>query len=105
MGRIIQPRPGFVSVSDIIPAVTVYEYKGYLIAGWARPEVTNGFTSVGIVYERELYGCIIQVKRIEGKLFDTNQQAEQDGLALCKQWIDNQISFAARDTVKVKQSA
>jgi hypothetical protein len=77
MGRIIQPRPGFVSVSDIIPAVTVYEYKGYLIAGWARPEVTNHSTSVGIVYKLKLNGKIIQVQRIEGELFDTKQQAEQ----------------------------
>jgi hypothetical protein len=102
--RIIQPF--FVSVSDIIPTITVYEYEGYLIAGWARPEVvTNGFTSVGIVYKRELNGGIIQVQRIEGELFDTKQQAEQHGVALCKEWIDKQITFAARETVKVKQPA
>jgi len=105
MGRIIQPRPGFVSVSDIIPAVTVYEYKSYLIAGWARPEVTNGVTSVAIVYKREFYGHIIQVQRMEGVLFDTKQQAEQHGIQLCKEWIDKRISFADRDTLKIKQPA
>jgi hypothetical protein len=46
MVRIIQAQPGFVSISDVVPAVTICAYKGYLIAGWARPEVTNGFTSV-----------------------------------------------------------
>jgi hypothetical protein len=105
MVHIIQPQPGFVSVSDIIPAVTIYEYSGYIIAGWARPESTKGATSVGIVYRRDHLGGIIQVKRIEGELFDTKQQAEQHGVALCKEWIGKQISLAANDKVKVKQLA
>jgi hypothetical protein len=73
-----------------IPALTAYEYRGYIISAWARPESTNGSTAVGIVYEPSQFGSIIQVQRIEGKCFETKEQAEQHGLELCKEWIDKQ---------------
>ena len=73
-----------------IPALTAYEYSGYIISAWARPEFANGFTSVGIVYKRGRLGSIIQVQRIEGKLFETKEQAEQHGVELCKGWTDKQ---------------
>jgi len=73
-----------------IPALTAYEYRGYVISAWARPESTNSSTSVGIVYERGQFGSIIQVHRIEGECFETKEQAEQHGLQLCKEWIDQQ---------------
>ena len=73
-----------------IPALTAYEYRGYIISAWARPESTNGSTSVGIVYDRDQFGTIIQVQRIEGELFETKEQAEQHGVELCKEWIDKQ---------------
>src|SRR5215510_1181551 len=50
-----------------IPALTAYEYRDYIISAWARPESANSSTSVGIVYEREQLGSIIQVHRIEGE--------------------------------------
>src|SRR5262245_5129270 len=73
-----------------IPALTAYEYRGYIISAWARPESTNSFTSVGIVYERGEFGSIIQVQRIEGELVATKEQAEQHGVELCKEWVDKQ---------------
>jgi hypothetical protein len=73
-----------------IPALTAYEYRGYIISAWARPELPNGSTSVGIVYKRGQVGSIIQVHRIEGEFFETKKQAEQHGVELCKEWIDNQ---------------
>ena len=73
-----------------IPVLTAYEYRGYIISAWARPESTNAFTSVGIVYERGEFGSIIQVQRIEGELFETKEQAEQRGVELCKEWVDKQ---------------
>jgi hypothetical protein len=82
---------GFLNVSDVIPQLTAYEYRGYIIGAWARPEFANGSTSVGIVYERSQLGSIIQVQRIEGELFEQKEQAEQHGLKLCKEWIDNQF--------------
>ena len=75
---------------NYIPALTAYEYRGYIISAWARPESTNSSTSVGIVYERDEFGSIIQVQRIEGDLFETKEQAEQHGVQLCKEWIDKQ---------------
>jgi hypothetical protein len=73
-----------------LPALTAYEYRGYIISAWARSEFTNGYTSVGIVYDRGQFGKIIQVQRIEGELFETKEQAEQHGVELCKEWIDKQ---------------
>ena len=75
---------------SFIPALSAYEYNGYIICAWARPELTNGSTSVGIVYVRGQLGSIIQVKRIEGRLLGSKEQAEQDGIELCKEWIDKQ---------------
>jgi hypothetical protein len=73
-----------------IPPLTAYEYRGYIISAWARPEFMNGSTSIGIVYERGQLGSIIKVQRIEGALFETKEQAEQHGVELCKEWIDKQ---------------
>jgi hypothetical protein len=84
---------GFFDFSDIIPRLTAYEYKGHIISGWPRPETTNGFTAVGIAYERDQLGSMIQVKRIEGELFETKEQAQQHGLELCKEWLDKQSEF------------
>jgi hypothetical protein len=77
--------------SRYVPALTAYEYRGYIIGAWARPEFTNRFTSIGIVYKRGGLGSIIQVQRIEGELFETKEQAEQHGVELCKQCIDKQV--------------
>jgi hypothetical protein len=81
---------GFFSVSDIIPPVTAQEYRGYIIGAWARPEFANGYSSVGIVYARSKVGSIIKVQRIEGALFESKEQAERQGLDLCKEWIDSE---------------
>jgi hypothetical protein len=75
---------------NFIPALPAYEYRGYIISAWARPESTNGSTSVGIVYDWGQFGTIIQVQRIEGELFETKEQAEKHGVELCKEWIDKQ---------------
>jgi hypothetical protein len=89
----------FFSVSDIIPPVTAHEYRAYIIDAWARPELTNGYTSIGTVYERSNLGSIIQVQRIEGKLFDSKVQAEQHGVELCKEWVDKQSEFSGDERV------
>ena len=83
--------------SSYIPALTAYEYRGHIITAWARPEFTNGSTSVGIVYKRARLGSIIQVQRIQGQLFETKEQAEQHGVELCKQWIDKQVRARGDD--------
>ena len=75
---------------SFIPALPAYEYGGYIISAWARPESGNCSTSVGIIYEQGQSGSIIQIHRIEGELFESKEQAEQHGLELCKQWVDKQ---------------
>jgi hypothetical protein len=74
-----------------IPALSAYVYRGYIITAWARPEFPNGSTSVGIVYKGGQLGSVIQVQRIEGKLFESKEQAEEHGVDLCKEWIDEQF--------------
>ena len=90
------PTKAFLN-SSYMPALTAYGYRGYIISAWARPEFTNGSTSVGIVYKRARPGSIIQVQRIEGQLFETKEQAEQHGVELCKQWIDKQVRARGDD--------
>jgi len=93
-GRVCFNRAGMKERSflngNYIPALTAYEYRGYIISAWARPESTNGCTSVGIVYERGKFGSIIQVQRMEGELCEAKEQAEQHGIELCKEWIHEQ---------------
>ncbi len=71
-----------------IPSLTFCEYGGFVIGAWARPESAKGSTSVGVVFKRDKFGSMIQVQRIEGKLFENKEQAEQHGVELCKDWID-----------------
>ena len=73
-----------------VPSLTFYEYRGFLIGAWARPEPTKASTSVGVVFKRDKFGSMIQVQRIEGKFFKNKEQAEQHGVELCKDWIDQQ---------------
>jgi hypothetical protein len=80
----------FLLNGSCIPALTAYEYRGYIISAWARPEFTNGYTSVAIVSKQIRPGSFVQVQRIEGELFESKGQAEQHGLERCKEWIDKQ---------------
>ena len=76
--------------ASVIPALTAYEYRGYIMSAWARPELRNGSTAVGIVYKQSELGSMIQVQRIIGELFESKELAEQHGLKLCTEWIDKQ---------------
>jgi len=78
----------FMDHTNQIPSLTFYEYRGFVIGAWARPESAKGSTSVGVVFKRDKFGSMIQVQRIEGKLFENKEQAEQHGVELCKDWID-----------------
>ena len=55
------------------------EYKGFHVSA-----------SVGIVCKPTPRGSIIEVKRIEGRSFESKEEAELHGLELCKDWIDKQ---------------
>ena len=56
-----------------IPSLTFYEYRGFVIGAWARPELAKGATSVGVVFKQDKFGSMIQVHRIEGKLFESKE--------------------------------
>ena len=80
-----------MACTDQIPSLTFYQYRGYVIGSWARPESTKGRTSIGVVYKPDKFGSMIRMRRIEGELFESKEQAEQHGLELCKEWIDGQF--------------
>jgi hypothetical protein len=78
-------------LDSLIPTVMMaFEYEEYNISAWARPEFTNGYTSVAIVSKQIRPGSFVQVKRIEGRFFHIKDEAEQHGLELCKEWVDKQ---------------
>ena len=72
-------------------------YKGFLIDGSAVPTFATGFDwySQGIVLRPGRLSSIVEVKRIEGRVFDSKEAAEQHGLQLCKDWIDKSLDRPA----------
>jgi hypothetical protein len=66
------------------------EYKGYKIAGESIPMYMAGCESLGTVYRKGRGGSIIEVARIEGKIFETMREAEAHGLELARRWVDDQ---------------
>ena len=65
-------------------------YKGFLIDGSAVPTFATGFDwySQGIILRPARLGSILEVKRIEGPMFNSKEAAEEHGIQLCKEWID-----------------
>ena len=45
---------------------------------------------MGIVCKPNGMGSIVEVQRIEGRSFESKEEAERYGLELCKEWIDKQ---------------
>jgi hypothetical protein len=46
------------------------------------------WNSQGIILRPGRLGSVVEVKRIEGPVFNSKEKAEEDGLKLCKEWID-----------------
>ena len=65
-------------------------YKGFLISGSAVPTFGSGFDwySQGVILRPGRFSSIVEVKRIEGAIFESKEAAEEDGFRLCKDWID-----------------
>ena len=63
-------------------------YKGYKVSGESSPSYREGCHSFGTVYRSGLAGSLVEVARIEGKIFNTMNEAEAHGLELAKQWVD-----------------
>jgi len=68
-------------------------YKGFLIDGSAVPTFATGFDwySQGIVLRLGRLSSIVEVKRIQGPVFNSKEEGEEHGLKLCKNWIDNRL--------------
>lgn len=69
------------------------QYNGFLIAGSAVPDFAIRFDwySQGIVLRPGRLSSIVEVKRIEGPIFNSKEAAEQHGLELCRDWIDERL--------------
>jgi hypothetical protein len=70
----------------------IERYKAFLIIGSAVPTFATGFewNSQGIIFRPGPLSSIVEVKRIKGPIFGSKEEAEQNGLELCKDWIDGQ---------------
>ena len=65
-------------------------YKGFLIDGSAIPTSATPFDwySQGTIFGTSRLGSIVEIKRIQGPIFNSKEAAEEHGLQLCKDWID-----------------
>ena len=65
-------------------------YKDFLISGSAVPTFATGFDwySLGTVIRAGRLGSVVEVKKIQGPIFNSKEAAEAHGLKLCKEWID-----------------
>ena len=68
-------------------------YKGYKISGQSSPSYMEGCHSHGTVYRNGLGGSIVEVARIEGKIFKTMKEAEAHGLELARAWVDQKTGW------------
>jgi hypothetical protein len=68
----------------------IQRYKNFLITSSALPTFATGFTwySQGTVLRPGRFSSIVEVKRIDGPIFNSKEAAEEHGLKLCKDWID-----------------
>jgi hypothetical protein len=71
----------------------IEQYKGFLIDGSAVPTFATGFDwySQGIVLRPGRLSSIVEIKRLQGPIFNSKEDAEQHGLQLCKDWIDKRL--------------
>jgi hypothetical protein len=71
-------------------------YKGHPIYGIAVPTPERRWCSCGLVFDPDLTQTV-EIKRIASPAdltFKAKQQAEEHGLKLCRDWIDEQTSVA-----------
>jgi hypothetical protein len=68
-------------------------YRGYLIYGKALVVRRNSqaWRSLGVVCAKTSRGSIIEIRHLEGTVFTTREAAEDNGLELCKNWLDKNL--------------
>ena len=70
------------------------QYKGHPIYGIAVCALEHRWSSSGLVFDSDLTQTI-EIKRVQSPAdltFSTKRQAEEHGLKLCQNWIDEQTS-------------
>jgi len=70
--------------------VKQWGYKNFLIAGSTIPTFATGFDwySQGTIFRTGRLSSIVEIKRIQGPIFNSKEAAEEHGLELCEDWID-----------------
>jgi hypothetical protein len=74
----------------------VKQYKGYPVYGVAVPAPEHCWNARGLIFDRDLTQTI-QIKRVEcatDLTFKDKREAEEYGLKLCQDWIDEQTADA-----------
>jgi hypothetical protein len=68
----------------------IERYKEFMITSSPVPTFATGFDwdSQGIIFRPGRLASIVEIKRIEGPIFNSKEAAEQHGLTLCREWID-----------------
>jgi hypothetical protein len=69
------------------------DYKGYLIVGHAvkvHPTSSGWWRSQGNVSMAAAEGSIL-LKSLEGVIFESQRAAQDHGLELCKEWVDDKL--------------
>jgi hypothetical protein len=69
-------------------------YRGYLIYGKALVIRPEAWRSLGVICAKTSRGSIIEIRHLEGTVFDTREAAEENGLELCKNWLDKNLPSA-----------
>src|SRR5215510_13539925 len=68
-------------------------YRGFLIAGSAVPRFATRFDwdAQGIIFRSGRAGWSVEITRIEGPIVNSKDTAEEHGLKLCRDWVDNRL--------------
>ncbi len=83
-----------ILMAELLPMLfrhwEIERYKGFLIDGSAVPAFATGFDwyAQGTILRRGRLSSIVEIKRIQGPIFNSKEAAEEHGLKLCKDWID-----------------
>jgi hypothetical protein len=68
----------------------IVQYRGYLVSGSSIPQYDqHSRCADGTICAPAPHGSIVEVKRIEGPVFNSREEAEEHGLQLCKDWLDD----------------
>jgi hypothetical protein len=77
----------FSAISRLQETIVI-QYKGFKIGGSSFPMFMSGCKALGTVYRNARTGSMIEVARIEGKLFEMMKEPEAHGLELAREWVD-----------------